>query len=220
MRDYLLMKRLRFLALGMALAGSLIFIQCQDDDDFGNAINQDMCNDGIKNGDETGVDCGGSQCEPCDVEAKFAGTYRQVDQMGRPGANLFFNKAPLNDSLNVTVPSQMQAKFEMEFKQRLMVLDTTYTTNVLGLDADGMAALFSQDVLWVAETGTTTFSNGSQIMTGRPLGEDVMDNMLLWIFGGPDGTKNSVDPLLISDGVDGNDAPFPNSFPYLAEPFQ
>ena len=23
------------------------------------------CDDGIKNGDETGIDCGGSSCEPC-----------------------------------------------------------------------------------------------------------------------------------------------------------
>src|SRR5262245_45609279 len=25
------------------------------------------CNDGIENGDETDVDCGGSRCDPCDV---------------------------------------------------------------------------------------------------------------------------------------------------------
>ncbi len=199
---------------------SLIFVQCQDDDDLGNAIIQDMCNDGVQNGDETGIDCGGSLCEPCDVESQFAGTYRQVDQMGRPGVNLFFNKEGLQDSLNVTVPYGMRAKFEQVFHDKIMMLDSTYTTNVLGLDAEAMAALFSTDVLWVAENGPTTYYNGSEILTGRPLGEDVMDNMLLWIFGGPDGTKNNDEPLLIRDGVPANDATFLNDFPYLAPPFE
>jgi len=47
-----------------------------------------------------------------------------------------------------------------------------------------------------------------------------MDTTLLWIFGGPDGTKNNEDPRLISDGVPANDAPFLSTFPYLAPPFK
>src|SRR5690349_11646145 len=59
------------------------------------------------------------------------------------------------------------------------------------LDADHLAIIFSQDVLWVAATGGTSYNHGSEIITGRSLGEDVMDANLLWVFGGPDGTKNS-----------------------------
>ena len=66
--------------------------------------------------------------------------------------------------------------------------------------------------------GETSY-NGTQVLTGRALGEDVMDANLLWIFGGPDGTKNNEDPNLISDGVPENDAPFLDTFPYLAPPF-
>src|SRR5690554_133969 len=197
---------------------SLLFVQCINDDD--NAIYQDRCNDGIQNGDETGVDCGGSECEPCDEEELFAGTYMQKDQMGRPATNILFNQVALRDSLNITEPYLMQERFKDVFKDRINTLDTTYTTNVLGLDADQLAIIFSQDVLWVAATGGTSYNNGSEILTGRALGEDVMDANLLWVFGGPDGNKNNVDPLLISDNVDENDADFLTEFPYLAPPFE
>ncbi len=33
--------------------------------------NETTCTDGIQNGDETGVDCGGSSCEPCQVEITY-----------------------------------------------------------------------------------------------------------------------------------------------------
>lgn len=197
---------------------SLLFVQCKDDDDNGNAIYQDQCNDGIQNGDETGIDCGGSNCPPCEIAGLFAGEYEQVDQMGRPGINMLMNRIELRDSLNNVEPHKMQTLFKTVFKERLMKMDTSYTTNILGLDADQFANLFSSDVLWVAASGNTAYSE-SPVMTGRKLGEDVMDSNLLWIFGGPDGTKNNDDPRLTSDGVDENDAEFLNEFPYLAPPF-
>lgn len=211
------MKKIKYLSTISLIALALIFVQCQSDDD--KAIYQDRCSDGVQNGNETGIDCGGD-CEPCAEEELFAGVYRQQDQMGRPAINLLFNKDGLRDSLNVVLPHTMRSQFRDVFKDKLMVLDTTYTTNVLGLNADQMADLFSKDVLWVSETGVTSYSNGSEIMTGRALGEDVMDTTLLWIFGGPDGTKNNEDPRLISDGVPANDAPFLSTFPYLAPPFK
>ena len=210
------MKNIKYLGAISLFALALLFVQCHDDDD--KAIYQDRCNDGIQNGNETGIDCGGD-CEPCDTEELFAGEYMQMDQMGRPAVNLLFNKDGLRDSLNLVVPHKMNAQFKEVFREKIMVLDTSYTTNVLGLDAEQMANIFSQDVLWVSESGVTSYYNGSEILTGRALGEDVMDANLLWIFGGPDGTKNSDVPLLISDGVPSNDAPFLNSFPYLAPPF-
>lgn len=217
MSYYQIMKNIKVLSFIPLISFALLFVQCQDDDDNGNAIYQDMCNDGVKNGDETGIDCGGS-CEPCAEEELFAGRYKQEDQMGRAGVNLLFNKPGLRDSLNLVVPHKMKSQFKDVFRDRLMTLDTSYTTSILGLDADQMAEMFSQDVLWVAQNGETSY-NGTQVLTGRALGEDVMDANLLWIFGGPDGTKNNEDPNLISDGVPENDAPFLDTFPYLATPF-
>ena len=206
----------KFLSL---LFVALLFVQCYDEDDFGTPIFQERCFDGIQNGDETGIDCGGSECEPCSEASEFAGTFRQVDQMGRPAVNFIFNAEGLRDSLNLTVPFLMRERFSQVFEDRIMVLDTTYSTNVLGLDAGQMAAIFSQDVLWVAAEGETKYYTGNNLMTGRALGEDGIDATLLWIFGGPEGTKNNVDPLLVRDGVPTNDAPFLQEFPYLAPPF-
>lgn len=200
----------------LLLLSAFLFVQCISDKD--NAIYQDRCNDGIKNGDETGVDCGGS-CEPCDEGELFSGVYMQEDQMGRPATNILFNREELRDSLNITQPYLMKERFKGVFENRIMTLDTAYTTNVLGWNAEEMASVFSADVLWVAENGETSY-NGNQILTGRALGEDVMDANLLWIFGGPDGTKNNEDPVLTTDNVDENDAEFLTDFPYLAPPFE
>lgn len=214
-----IMKKTKYFKIVALVCLAVLFVRCYNEENFGSPIFQERCFDGIQNGDETGIDCGGSECEPCSVVSEFAGTYRQVDQMGRPAVNLLFNVEGRRDSLNLTVPHKMKSKFQQIFEQKINVLDTNYTTNILGLNAETMAAIFSEDVLWVSENGPTTYYNGSNILTGRALGEDVMDANLLWIFGGPDGNKNSGDPLLISDGVPTNDVQFLNEFPYLAPPF-
>ncbi|MDR5589889.1 hypothetical protein [Christiangramia sp. SM2212] len=58
---------------GLAIMFALFITSCSDDDDFMEGMDDDMppmatCSDGMMNGDETGVDCGGS-CAPCEVEA-------------------------------------------------------------------------------------------------------------------------------------------------------
>mgnify|MGYP000294488127 CR=1 FL=1 len=40
-----------------------ILFSCEDADDFNNVIEQVTCTDGIQNGEETGIDCGG-ECGP------------------------------------------------------------------------------------------------------------------------------------------------------------
>ena len=64
-------------------------------------------------------------------------------------------------------------------------------------------------------SGTTTFFDGVNVLTGRALGDDVIDTELLLIFGGPAGTSN---PGLTKDNVNANDKPFLASFPFLASP--
>ena len=211
------MKTLKYITFFAAISTSLLFVQCKDDDD--NVIIQETCTDGIMNGEETGVDCGGPECVPCGQVIDFSGTYRQEDQMGRPGINTVFGTEGFKDAFNVTVPSQMQADFQEKFETKLLTLNPAYTLNALpegGRTAEQFTTVLSNDVLWVAKTGITTYFNGTEILTGRSLSDDVIDVSLLLIFGGPDGSEN---PGLTSDGVPSNDTVFSSSFPYLAGPF-
>ena len=75
--------------------------------------------------------------------------------------------------------------------------------------------VLSTDVLNASTTGKTTFYDGTNVLTGRALADDVIDVELTLIFGGPAGTAN---PGLTSDHVDHNDVPFLTEFPYLAQP--
>jgi hypothetical protein len=141
--------------------------------------------------------------------------YQQSDQMGRPAINTVFIGASAKDSFNTTIPSQMAAVFGAEMKTKLLTLNPGYTTNLLGLDADQFIGVVSSDVLNVSTTTKTTFYDGTNVLTGRALNDDVIDVELTLIFGGPAAKDN---PGLVSDHVDGNDKPFLTSFPYLADP--
>jgi Domain of unknown function (DUF4331) len=78
-----------------------------------------------------------------------------------------------------------------------------------------LSNLLVTDVLSASTTGVTTFFDGTNVLTGRALPDDVIDVSLLLIFGGPAGTSN---PGLTKDNVNANDKAFLTSFPYLASP--
>jgi len=59
--------------IAMAIVASL-FIACSDDDN-GSEEELITCSDGIQNGDEEGVDCGGTLCEPCATALMVPDTY-------------------------------------------------------------------------------------------------------------------------------------------------
>lgn len=141
--------------------------------------------------------------------------YEQQDGFGRPAINTVFISADSKDQFNTTVPTGMPAAFGAAMKNKLLALNAGYTTNLLGLSADQFIGVLSTDVLNVSATGKTTFYDGTNVLTGRALNDDVIDVELTLIFGGPDGTAN---PNLTSDHVDGNDVAFSSSFPYLANP--
>ncbi|MES2003355.1 MAG: DUF4331 family protein [Bacteroidota bacterium] len=147
----------------------------------------------------------------------FAGaTYQTEDQMARPAINTVFNIGSDKDAYNVALPSAMGAAFQAKFQARLLALNPGYTKNALGLDAATFTGLLATDVLTVSTIGTTTFFDGTNVLTGRALGDDVIDTELLLIFGGTTGTSN---PGLTSDKVSANDKAFLTSFPYLATPW-
>ncbi len=140
----------------------------------------------------------------------------QGDQFGRPAINTVFVATADKDAFNATIPSAMGAAFQAKFQAKLQALNANaYTTNALGLDASTFTGVLATDVLNVSTTGKTTFFDGTNVLTGRALGDDVIDTELLLIFGGPDGTANA---FLTSDHVNANDKAFLTNFPYLASP--
>lgn len=144
----------------------------------------------------------------------FSGTYVQTDQMARPAINtVFIASGSPKDVFNTTTPSAMGAAYQSVFQSRLLALNSGYTTNALGQTAAQFTGLLATDVLGVAKTGTTTFFDGTNVLTGRALADDVIDVELLLIFGGPNGTANA---SLTSDHVNANDKAFLSTFPYLA----
>ena len=182
------MKSTYILKLAMIAIMAISITSCSDDDD-------------------------GDTGEPA---VDFTGTFVQRDQMGRPAINTVFTPSSRKDEFNTTLPSAMGAAFQSDFEATLLAVNPGYTTNALGQDATTFTTLVATDVLNVARTGTTTFFDGMNVLTGRTLADDVIDVELLLVFGGPMGTDN---PGLTSDNVDSNDKPFLTTFPYLASPF-
>lgn len=154
------------------------------------------------------------------TEIDFSGTFAQKDQMGRPAVNTVFVSSTSKDNFNVTVPSQQGAAFQSMFQSNLTALSPAYANagdkNALGLDAASFTGLLATDVLNVSLDGKTTFFDGTNVLTGRALADDVITVELLLIFGGEDFTEN---PTLSDDNVSANDKPFLTSFPYLASPW-
>ncbi|OBX25588.1 uncharacterized protein DUF4331 [Gelidibacter algens] len=147
----------------------------------------------------------------------FSGSYTQEDQMARPAINTVFVSTGNKDAFNATVPSNQGAAFQSAFQSKLLALNAGYTTNALGMDAATFTGALATDVLTVTLDGKTTFFDGTNVLTGRALADDVIDTELLLIFGGPMGADNGG---VTSDNVDTNDKPFSTSFPYLAAPHQ
>mgnify|MGYP000636465065 CR=1 FL=1 len=150
----------------------------------------------------------------------FSGTYTLADQMGRPAINTVFIPADQKDEYNRTIPSQQASKYQATIEAGLKGLSPAYANegdaNALGLDAAAFAGVLATDVLGVSLDGPTTFYDGTNVLTGRNLTDDVITVELLLIFGGEDFMEN---PNLSDDNVDANDKSFLSVFPYLATPF-
>lgn len=174
---------LKFIAI--ALVSSALLVSCNNDDDDNGSANID-----------------------------YSATYTQQDQMARPAINtVFVASGQTKDDFNGTIPSQMGTKYQPIFQARLLALNSGYTTNALGQNAAQLTGLLATDVLNVSTTTKTTFFDGTNVLTGRALADDVIDVELLLLFGGPTGASNAG---LTSDNVDANDKTFMTSFPYLA----
>ena len=78
------------IGIGLFLASLTVLTACSSDDE-GTIIDDDTmqvdptCDDGIMNGDEEGVDCGGSACQPCEVALMVPDTYSFDTDVRIPG---------------------------------------------------------------------------------------------------------------------------------------
>lgn len=187
------MKKLIRNILGIMLVGSLVLTSCDKDDDMNPIMNTDP---------------------------DFSGSFTTADQMGRPAVNTVFVPAAMKDNFNVTPPSLQGGVYASAFAAGLKGLSPAYAKdgdkNALGLDAATFGSVLATDVLTVSTTAPTTFYDGTNVLTGRKLSDDVITVELLLIFGGEDFTEN---PTLSNDNVDANDKAFSSSFPYLASPW-
>jgi hypothetical protein len=156
-----------------------------------------------------------SACDDDDDNAAPIVRYEQEDQMARPAINTVFVSTGEKDMFNTTTPAQMGAAYATKFKDKLLALNPGYTTNLLGLDATTFTSVLATDVLTVSLTTPTTFYDGTNVLTGRTLADDVITVELILLFGGPDAMSN---PGLTDDHVDANDKAFLTTFPYLATP--
>lgn len=166
-------KNIKYTFLSLLAVAALA--SCSDDDDNTPVVVTPTCDDGIMNGDETGVDCGGT-CTPCEeamepMEPDFTGTYAQVDFMGRPGINTVLSAdGDIKDAHNMSIPSEMAATFQADFEARLEAYhdvyanilgadpaDVNYENNILGLDAPTLTGYLAADVLEVAPNLPTTY---------------------------------------------------------------
>jgi hypothetical protein len=134
--------------------------------------------------------------------------------MARPAINTVFVGSARKNEFNTTIPSAMNAAFNTQFQDVLTGFG--FTSNALGMDKATFAGALVTDVLNVKMSGKTTFFDGTNVLTGRALADDVIDAELLLIFGGPTGTANAG---LTKDNVNANDKAFLSTFPYLASPF-
>ncbi len=160
------------------------------------------------------VNCDNNDSNNSDISLDFSGTYVQQDQMARPAINtVFIASGQPKDDFNAAIPSAMGANYQSIFQSRLLALNPGFTTNALGQTAAQFTGLLATDVINVSKTAPTTFFDGTNVLTGRALADDVIDVELLLIFGGSTGASN---PGLTSDHVNANDKAFGTTFPYLA----
>lgn len=180
-----------------ALCALFVFAACSDDDDQTIVAIAPTCTDGVMNGDETGVDCGGS-CPPCEMAMTppdFSGIYAQADFMGRPGINTVLSvDGPTKDMHNMAIPSEMGAMFQAAFEARLEQYHDVYA-GLLG--ADPAAVNFEPNILGDILNGPDNdgFTNNpvSATVLTTVLAADVLEvapNLPTTYFNGGSGAPN------------------------------
>lgn len=127
-----------------------------------------------------------------------SGTGDQIDRMGRPAINTVLIPSGRKDEFNQADPADDFADFGADVQATIEALNGGDVSH-----ASTLTSILLADVLTFDTTSNAGFLNG------RQLADDVIDAELTLL-------TNSASP--IGDGVDMNDVPFRNVFPYLAAP--
>ncbi len=123
---------------------------------------------------------------------------RQEDRFGLPAIATVFIPTDLKDAYNEAVPAGDKASFRSLIVAKLLAFGQDAAS------ANALADALTPDVQPIDLSQPTGFLNG------RKLDDDVITAELHLIFGS--------NAALNDDHVDGNDAPFLSTFPYLAGP--
>lgn len=140
----------------------------------------------------------------------------RIDRMAIPAINTALIPSSMKDAFNAGNPASDATAFRPAAITQMNGLRTAVDA-VFGISAPQsggpLGALTSDQVgaALVPDIVTIDFSKPVQFPNGRRLSDDVIDTALGLVLnrGGAAG---------ISDGVNGNDKPFANAFPYLADP--
>jgi hypothetical protein len=125
--------------------------------------------------------------------------YESVDRMGNPAVNTAFISPSLKDRFNTSLPKNDAANYESVVLASLK----KYGTNAA--DTKILASVVFPDTLKLNLSKPDGFPNG------RRLQDDVIDTELQLVFNQKLGGG-------FGDGVDANDKPFPDHFPWVALP--
>lgn len=126
------------------------------------------------------------------------GQYRQIERMGNPAVNTALITPELKDLYNAGTPANDADVFAPTIVDSL---------TALGTNAENIGILAS---VAVPDTIKVDFTAPIGYPNGRALHDDVIDTLFFFIF-------NQTE---VPDGVDMNDKPFMDSFPYMAPPHQ
>jgi hypothetical protein len=148
----------------------------------------------------------------------------QIDREGRPAVNTALIPKGKKDAYNqAEIPADWETLFAADISASILFVDGLdgVTGNFLTGDETALANLLADDRIQInlnipncgaylalesaGLTGATPTACG-----GRTLDADVIDDTLTVLVSG------GASP--VSDGVDANDVPFLNNFPFLAEP--
>jgi hypothetical protein len=145
-------------------------------------------------------------------EIKGTGPFVQIDREGNPGINAVLTPVPIKNKYNVSTP--------VDDASGLFAPEITATLKSLGTDDAHIKiladiAITHGDYLHldtrIANTGPQGGNNaGAGFPNGRRPTDDVIDTILTVVANG----------TTLGDGVNANDVPFQDTFPFLAKPHQ
>lgn len=114
------------------------------------------CNDGIQNGDETGVDCGGS-CSPCPVACNDNEVVISILTDNYPGETTW---TLTNSSGTVVASGGPYASSGTNYSQTVCVVDGCYDFRINDSYGDGICCAYGSGSYTVTSGGTTYASGG------------------------------------------------------------